>query len=145
MGRTLEAGMTSAGSGFVLGAVQVGFPSPAQDYLMDTIDLNRELVRHPASTFFARVTGDSMCGEGIEDGDLVVVDRSIEAEDGDLCVCCLDGGFTLKRLRIEATRVLLVPSNRRYAPIEVGADSGRDFRVWGVVTHTIKENRRRRR
>lgn len=125
------------------GGVQAGFPSPAQDYISQGIDLNRELIEHPASTFFARVSGDSMSGEGIDDGDILVVDKSEEAGHGDLAVCCIDGEFTLKRLRVFADgRIWLMPSNRRYRPIEVAA--GSDFAVWGVVLYTIKANRRRR-
>ena len=107
-------------------------------------DLNRELVEHPASTFYARVAGDSMEGEGISEGDLLVVDRSLEAEHGDLAVCCLDGEFTLKRLRfLPGGGLVPMPSNPRYRPIPVASDA--DFKVWGVVVFTIKANRRRRR
>ncbi len=125
--------------------VQAGFPSPAQDYINQSIDLNRELVRHPASTFYARVTGDSMEEEGIEEDDILVIDKSIEPEHGDLAVCCLNGEFTLKRLCfIRGGRgIRLMPSNRRYRPIEI--TEGDDFRVWGIVLYTIKSNRRRRR
>lgn len=128
---------------FADGGVQAGFPSPAQDYLSESIDLNRELIEHPSATFYARVVGDSMIEEGIEEGDLLVVDRALEAEHGDLAVCCLNGEFTLKRLRLmDGNRVMLMPSNRRYRPIEIC--EGDDFKVWGVVAYTIKSNRRRR-
>lgn len=124
------------------GGIKAGFPSPAQDYITESIDLNRMLVRHPASTFYAKVVGDSMSGEGIYEGDILVIDRSIEAEHGDLAVCCLDGEFTLKRLCMNrGERLYLMPSNRKYRPIEVTPES--DFMVWGVVTYTIKSNRRR--
>lgn len=125
------------------GGVRAGFPSPAQDYITSSIDLNKELVKHPASTFYAKVEGDSMMEEGITEGDVLVVDKSVEAEDGDLAVCYLNGEFTLKRLRIgTGNRVLLMPSNRRYRPIKV--DENDDFMVWGVVMFTIKANRRKR-
>lgn len=124
------------------GGVRGGFPSPAQDYITESIDLNRELIEHPASTFYAKVVGDSMSGEGITEGDILVVDRSIEPEHGDLAVCCLDGEFTLKRLSFGAKGVVrLVPSNKKYNPIEV--TDGSDFRVWGIVLYTIKFNRRK--
>ncbi|MDE6453527.1 MAG: translesion error-prone DNA polymerase V autoproteolytic subunit [Muribaculaceae bacterium] len=120
--------------------VQAGFPSPASDYLPDSFDLNRELVRHPSATFYARVHGESMSGEGINDGDLIVVDRSLEPRNGDLCVCCIDGEFTLKRVRFEPGVVWLIPSNEAFDPILV--TPGQQFEVWGVVTHTIKNHRR---
>lgn len=128
---------------YASGGVQAGFPSPAQDYISESIDLNRELIEHPAATFYARVRGDSMSGEGICEDDIVVIDRSIEPEHGDLAVCCVDGEFTLKRLRLSGDgRVFLMPSNSRYRPIEV--EEGQSFMVWGVVIYTIKANRRRR-
>lgn len=123
--------------------IQAGFPSPAQDYIGESIDLNRELIRHPAATFYGRVEGDSMTGEGIESGDIIVIDRSIEPDDGDLAVCCIDGDFTLKRIRLERDRVWLIPSNESFDPILVTPDNR--FEVWGVVTYTIKHNRRQRR
>lgn len=129
---------------FADGGVRAGFPSPAQDYITETIDLNRELIEHPASTFYAKVVGDSMAEEGITEGDILVVDRSIEPEHGDLAVCCLDGEFTLKRLDIGLNGSLrLMPSNRKYRPINVTDES--NFMVWGVVLYTIKSNRRRGR
>lgn len=127
---------------FADGGIMAGFPSPAQDYITESIDLNRELIAHPASTFYAKVSGDSMSAEGISPGDILVIDRSIEAEHGDLAVCCLDGDFTLKRLCLNRPgRIYLMPSNRKYKPIEVTSDN--DFIVWGVVIYTIKANRRR--
>ncbi len=123
--------------------IQAGFPSPAQDYLNESIDLNRELVKHPAATFYGRVVGDSMIEEGIEAGDILVIDRSIEPADGDLSVCCLDGDFTLKRIKLERDRVWLIPSNESFDPILVTPDDR--FEIWGVVTYTIKHNRRPRK
>lgn len=123
--------------------IRAGFPSPAEDYVNEKMDLNKVLVDHPAATFYARVVGDSMSGEGIDDGDLIIIDKSLRPVDGDLAVCCLDGEFTLKRLRIRAGKVSLVPSNPAYPLIEISGDV--DFRIWGIVTHTIKSNRRPRR
>lgn len=125
------------------GGIQAGFPSPAQDYINEYIDLNREIVRHPASTFYGKVSGDSMIDEGIEPGDLLVIDRSLEPDDGDLAVCCLDGEFTLKRIHLTPGAIWLIPSNESFDPILVTPDNR--FEVWGVVTHTIKNNRRPRR
>lgn len=123
--------------------IQAGFPSPAQDYISESIDLNRELIRHPASTFYGRVSGDSMIGDGIEPGDILVIDRSIEPSDGDLAVCSLDGDFTLKRIALSDGNVRLIPSNEAFDPILVTQDS--QFEVWGVVTYTIKRHRRQSR
>ncbi len=123
--------------------IQAGFPSPAQDYISETIDLNRELIRHPAATFYGRVSGDSMIGDGIESGDILVIDRSIEPSDGDLAVCCLDGDFTLKRISLSDGVVRLIPSNESFDPILVTPES--QFEVWGVVTYTIKQHRRQSR
>lgn len=127
---------------FADGGLKCGFPSPAQDYVRETIDLNHDLVRHPASTFYGRVVGDSMIGEGIEDGDILVIDKSITAENGDLAVCCIDGEFTVKRVKIMPDRILLVAANPRFKPIEVLPDD--NFTIWGVVTYTIKQTRRSR-
>lgn len=122
--------------------VRAGFPSPGQDYVDESIDLNRYLVKHPASTFYARVEGLSMAGEGIDEGDILVIDRSLAPEEGDLAVCCVDGEFTLKRIRIVGPdRILLMPSNSEFKPIEITADD--EFSIWGIVTSTIKLNRRR--
>ncbi len=126
------------------GGIKAGFPSPAQDYLEGGIDLNKELVKNPETTFFGRVSGDSMTGAGIEDGDLIVIDKSIPASDGDIAVCFIDGEFTLKRIRVEkkagggAEDVLwLVPENPKYRKIRVTSDQ--NFMVWGVVTYSIKK------
>ena len=122
------------------GGIRAGFPSPAQDYLESGIDLNRELVKNPSSTFFGRVSGDSMAGAGIEDGDLIVIDKSIQASEGDVAVCFVDGEFTLKRIHIENDFVWLVPENPKYRRIKVTPDQ--NFMVWGVVTYSIKKIRK---
>lgn len=121
------------------GGIRAGFPSPAQDYLESGIDLNRELVKNPSSTFFGRVSGDSMAGAGIEDRDLIVIDKSISASEGDIAVCFVDGEFTLKRIHIENDFVWLVPENPKYRRIKVTPDQ--NFMVWGVVTYSIKDVR----
>lgn len=125
--------------------IQAGFPSPAQDFMELSYDLNKDLIKNPASSFMGRVKGISMKDEGIEPGDLLIIDKSLEPEDGDLCVCFLDGEFTLKRVKIDRRKktVWLVPSNPDFASIKVTEDN--QFIVWGIVTHTIKENRRKKR
>ncbi len=122
--------------------IRAGFPSPAQDYMEQAIDLNKEIVKHPASTFYGRVVGDSMRDEGIEEGDILVIDKSLELMDDDLAVCFIDGEFTVKRVRLETDAAWLVPANPDYPKIKVTADN--DFIVWGIVTYTIKKNRRKR-
>lgn len=121
--------------------IKAGFPSPAQDYMEQAIDLNKELIKHPASTFFGKVVGDSMKDEGIEEGDILVIDKSLELMNEDLAVCFIDGEFTVKRVRLEQDVAYLIPSNPDYPTIKVTADN--DFMVWGIVTYTIKKNRRR--
>ncbi|MFI3317708.1 MAG: translesion error-prone DNA polymerase V autoproteolytic subunit [Rikenellaceae bacterium] len=118
-------------------AISAGFPSPAEDHLSTDLDLNRELVKNPASTFYARVSGYSMIGEGINDGDLLVIDRSVEPYDGVLAVCFVDGEFTLKRFADHGDHALLMPANEKYKPIRI--DSDNDFMIWGVVGYVIKK------
>lgn len=122
--------------------IRAGFPSPAQDYLEQAIDLNKELIKHPASTFYGRVIGDSMRDEGIEEGDILVIDKSLELLDDDLAVCFIDGEFTVKRVRLETDAAWLIPSNPDYPLIKVTKEN--EFIVWGIVTYTIKKNRRKR-
>ena len=81
---------------FAEDGIRAGFPSPAQDYMEVAIDLNKELIKHPSSTFYGRVKGDSMKGEGIDDGDILVIDKSLEFQNGDLAVCCIDGEFNVR-------------------------------------------------
>ena len=117
--------------------VAAGFPSPAEDHTSLSLDLNRELIKNPASTFYARVSGLSMIDEGINDGDLLVIDKSIEPYNGCLAVCYIDGEFTLKRFQKKSDHALLVPANCNYKPIRVTDEN--DFLVWGVVTYIIKK------
>ena len=116
--------------------VHAGFPSPADDFTEGSLDLNRLVVKHPDATFFARVEGDPMKDEGIVEGDILVVDKAAEPYDGCLAVVHVDGEFTLKRVRIEPQRVLLVPANPKYRTIEIRR--GDEFGVWGVVHWVIK-------
>ena len=115
--------------------VPAGFPSPADDHLEKRLDLNEHLIQHPAATFLVFADGGSMTGAGISPGDLLVVDRSLEAVDGDVVVAVLDGEFTVKRLRLRRGRPLLVPEAKGYEPIQAGEDAR--FEVWGVVTASV--------
>ncbi len=119
--------------------IHAGFPSPAADYMTQAIDLNRELVRHPAATFYGRVVGDSMIDAGVEEGDILVIDKALEAKDGDMAVCFVDGEFTLKYLKFHDEGLTLVPANEKYPSIEIR--EGSDFKMWGVVTYIIKKIR----
>ncbi|WP_300725423.1 LexA family transcriptional regulator [uncultured Bacteroides sp.] len=125
--------------------VRAGFPSPAQDYLSDSLDLNKELIRHPATTFYAKAVGDSMIGFGISDGDLLVIDKGIDPVDGDIVVAFIDGEFTLKRIRKDENEdcVWLVPGNPEYEPIKVTEEN--NFIIWGVLTYNIKRQLNRNR
>jgi len=116
--------------------IAAGFPSPADDHLEAPLDLNEHLVKHPAATFVVRVDGDSMTGAGIHDGDLLVVDRSLEAKSGSIVVAVVNGEMTVKRLLIDRKRIRLVPENQAYKPIEIGDFS--ELVVWGVVAHVIR-------
>lgn len=120
--------------------IQAGFPSPIQDYITERIDLNFELIKHPTATYYGKVKGDSMVGDGIEDGDIIVIDRAVEPVDGDLAVCNVEGELTLKRIKYEQDRIWLVASNELFEPILITPD--RRFSVWGVVTYTVKSVRR---
>ena len=116
--------------------VNAGFPSPAENHMENTMDLNRALVKNPSSTFYARVKGESMINDGVDDGDLLVIDRSVEPYENCLAVCFLDGEFTLKKVRLDGVDLLLVPANEKFKPIRVKKDN--DFYVWGVVRYLIK-------
>jgi DNA polymerase V len=115
--------------------VQAGFPSPAEDYLEQNLDLNEHLIQHPAATFFVRVDGDSMKGAGIHRGDILIVDRALEPVNGRIVIAVVQGEFTVKRIRICAEKISLEPENPHYKSIEIDPNS--DFRVWGVVTYVI--------
>ena len=120
-----------------LAMVHAGFPSPAEDFMDVALDLNKELVRNPSSTFFARVKGVSMIDDGVGDGDMLIIDKSVEPYDGCLAVCFVDGEFTLKRYRNMGDHALLIPANKDYKPIRVDADN--QFSVWGVVKYLVKK------
>lgn len=119
-----------------IGGIVAGFPSPAEDFLGEKIDLNKELIKNPPSTFCGRIKGDSMRDAGIENGNLLIVDKSIEPTNGKIAVCLLDGEFTIKRIKIEKECIYLVPANSDFNPIKVTSQN--DFIIWGIVLHIIK-------
>ena len=119
----------------VTSTVLAGFPSPAEQYVEEPLDLNELLVAHPAATFFVRAAGDSMTGAGIRPGDILVVDRSLEARDGAVVIASVDNEFTVKFLRKDAEGVRLEAANRRYKPIVFSEEM--ELRIFGVVTAVI--------
>ncbi|MFD0992385.1 LexA family protein [Tenacibaculum geojense] len=121
---------------FVVNGISAGFPSPADDFLDINIDLNKHLIKNPSTTFYGRVRGDSMINAGMHDGDLLIIDKSLEPKDGKIAVCFVDGEFTVKRIKIEKDIVWLVAENEKYKPIKVTQDN--DFVIWGMVTNVIK-------
>ena len=120
--------------------IKAGFPSPAGDYLHESLDFNRDLIRHPEATYYGHVEGDSMEDAGICDGDIAVIDRSYEPQNGDVVCACIDREFTIKYLDLTHKKdgyIELRPANKKYKPIRIDADD--DFKVWGVVAWTIKK------
>ncbi len=116
--------------------ISAGFPSPAMDFIDLSIDMNKHLIKHPSATFYGRVKGVSMKDAGIGDGDLLVIDKSIQPTNDKIAVCYIDGDFTVKRIKIENECIWLIPENETYKPIKVTSDN--DFIIWGIVTHVIK-------
>ena len=117
--------------------ISAGFPSPADDFRETRISLDRELVKNKEATFYARVDGDSMIGAGLNDGDLLVIDRSLNPENGKIAVCLVDGDFTVKRIKKEKGKFYLMPENKKYKPIELKEEN--ELIVWGIVEYVIKK------
>jgi len=118
--------------------VPCGFPSPAQDYVEDRLNLNTLLIAHPSATYFIKVSGDSMTGAGIGDGDLLVVDRSLSASHGDIVIAAVAGEFTVKELRTHPI-LQLVPYNNNYSPITFHHPE--NLEIFGVVTFSVKSHK----
>lgn len=118
-------------------SVRAGFPSPADDYIEDRLDLNEKLIKDKNATFLLKVSGDSMKKVGIMEGDILIVDRSISPSDGHIVIAAIDGELTVKRLSVKSTGVFLVPENDNYPPIPVREEN--DMVIWGVVTSTIHQ------
>ncbi len=119
------------------GCVMAGFPSPAEQYIEQALNLNELLVKHPAATFFVRAAGDSMTGAGIYPGDILVVDRALEAIDGSIVIAAVNGEFTVKFLRRRGNRLQLAAANPAYKPINFA--EGEELQLFGVVTATIRQ------
>ncbi len=115
--------------------VSAGFPSPAEDYIEGNLDLNQYLIKHPAATFFVKVSGNSMIDAGIHDGDILIVDRSLKPADKKVVIAVVNGELAVRRIRVTKEKVVLVSENENYTPLHVEEEMG--FEVWGVVTNVI--------
>lgn len=118
-------------------AISAGFPSPAEDFKELKISIDQEVVKNESATFFARVDGESMQGAGLDDGDLLVIDRSEEPENGKIAVCFIDGEFTVKRLKVKDNCIYLIPENSKYKPLKVTSEN--QLIIWGIVTYVVKK------
>ena len=128
---------SSMGQWLIEQGISAGFPSPADDFKEIRISLDKELVRNKDATFYARVSGESMIGAGLDDGDLLVIDRSLSPENGKIAVCLVDGEFTVKRIKKEKSKLYLMPENKKYKPIELKEEN--ELIIWGVVEYVIKK------
>ncbi|MDI9310811.1 MAG: translesion error-prone DNA polymerase V autoproteolytic subunit [Limnohabitans sp.] len=122
---------------FVSSGIKAGFPSPAADFDEVRISLDQIVVKNKSATFYAKASGNSMIGAGISDGDILVIDRSLEPANNKIVVCCVDGEFTVKRIKIEKQIVCLVPENDDFEPIYITEDN--QFVIWGIVTYVLKK------
>ena len=121
-------------------SIRAGFPSPAEDYINDSLDFNRDLIKHPEATFYGKIEGDSMIGLGINEGDIAVIDRALEAEHGDIVVAYIEGNFNVKMLDLSHKKdgyIELKSANPKAPNFRIEYDD--NFRVWGVVVWTIKK------
>ena len=126
----------SIGQWLVEQGISAGFPSPADDFKEIRISLDKELVKNKESTFYARVSGNSMVNAGIDDGDLLVIDRGIRPENNKIAICFIDGEFTVKRIIKEQDHLYLKPENKNYTKIKIEKEN--ELVIWGIVTYVIK-------
>lgn len=122
---------------FITSGIKAGFPSPAADFDETRISLDKALVKNPDTTFYAKANGQSMKGAGIDDGDIMVIDRSIEPRNNKIAVCLIDGEFTVKRIKKTKEELLLMPENSDFQPIKIKEDN--QLVIWGIVTYVIKK------
>ena len=120
-------------------SVSAGFPSPAQDYIEDSIDISQMLIKNPASTFLVKAQGDSMKDSNIQNGDILLVDKSLEVRNNDIVIAYIDGEFTVKRYFKNRKSITLYPANDNYKPIHISSNT--DFLIWGVVTYVLHKYR----
>ncbi len=122
---------------FISDEVSAGFPSPAADFMENSIDLNKELSDNPLATFYIKVKGNSMIDAGINDKDVLVVDRSLEPQNNKIAICFIDGEFTVKRIKLDGNTLMLAPENKNYEPIYITSEN--QLIIWGIVTYVIKK------
>ena len=121
---------------YISSGIKAGFPSPAADFDESKISLDHVLVKNKEATFYAKASGNSMIGAGIDDGDILVIDRSLEPQNNKIAICFIDGEFTVKRIKIEDENVFLMPENKNYKPIQIAEEN--NLIIWGIVTYVIK-------
>ena len=131
--------MEKVNASFAISSISAGFPSPADDFTELSISLDKHLIQHPAATFMAYANGNSMLHAGIHHDDILIIDRSLNARNGDIIIAILHGEFTVKQLSIIDNTFFLAPKNPQYSPVQISAEM--DFEVWGIVTHSIRKHR----
>ena len=131
--------MTEVSIGSGISFISAGFPSPAEDFTELSISLDKHLIQNPAATFMAYANGDSMLHAGIHHGDILIIDRSLSARNGDIIIAVLHGEFTIKQLSIINNTFFLLPKSPKYSPIKISDDM--DFEVWGIVSYSIRKHR----
>ena len=131
--------MAEVGIGLGISFISAGFPSPAEDFTELSISLDKHLIQNPAATFMAYANGNSMLHAGIHHGDILIIDRSLNAQDGDIIIALLHGEFMVKQLSIVNRNIFLIPKNPQYSPIKVSDNM--DFEIWGVVIYSIRKHR----
>ena len=122
---------------FIKDGISAGFPSPASDFEESRISLEKVIVKNKEATFYAKVSGESMKDAGLNDGDILVIDRSEEVKNNKIAVCYVNGEFTVKRVKIDKDHIYLVPGNKKYNPIKITEEN--ELIVWGIVTYVIKK------
>lgn len=122
---------------YISSGIKAGFPSPAADFDGTRVSIDQIVVKNALATFYAKANGNSMTGAGIDDGDILVIDKSIEPQDGKIAVCFIDGEFTVKRIKVQENSLLLFPENKLFEPIEITQEN--DFIIWGIVTFVVKK------
>ena len=131
--------MADVSMGLGIPFISAGFPSPAEDFTEISISLDKHLIQNPAATFMAYVNGNSMVRAGIHHGDILIIDSSLNARDGDIIIAVLHGEFTVKQLSIVKDTFFLVPKNSQYSPVKISDDM--DFEIWGIVIYSIRKHR----